>query len=151
MTSGMPKSARGWSVHEVLQMWGTTHNTVFAALEDSLGRDRVERLIVGQMRQAGRDAAETHLPDATEIGQAILAIEEPWGIEGRVVEATPNQFTREVSKCPWSYFRPLACQVFAWWMKGFVEGSNGQCQYSLDKMIPEGADACVWRVTRDAP
>lgn len=139
---------REGDVPRLLDMWGKTHHTIMGALEADLGRARLEAVLREPMRQAGRAAAEQALADAQEIGWAIVAIERPWDIEGRVVEDTPNRFRREVSSCPWSFFAPLGCEVFAWWMEGFVKGSNEEYEYSLEKLMPRGDAACAWTVAR---
>jgi len=145
----MPEA--GWTMEDVVTMWGKTHHTIISALQDSLGHDRLERDLRGPMQQAGRDAARSYPADAVAIGRAIMAIEEPWGIQGQVTTATPDHFVREVTHCPWSYFCPLGCEVFAWWMEGFVEGCNDRLRYSLEKLVPRGDAICRWSVQKQDP
>ncbi len=130
----------------LIDMWGEVHNAMIAALEKSVGRVGLERALREPMRRAGREAAEVGCRSADEIGRAIMSIERLWGIEGRVVADTRDCFTREVSACPWSFFSAFGCDVFAWWMEGFVSASNDACSYRLEKSIPRGDDVCVWSV-----
>ena len=140
-----------WTMADIVTMWGKTHHVIMSALQDSIGHERLERELRGPMQQAGREAARPRPADAVAIGRAIMAIERPWGIEGRVIKATPNHFVREVTRCPWSYFCPLGCEVFAWWMEGFVEGSNEHLRYALEKLVPRGDPTCRWSVEKQSP
>lgn len=139
---------RSVDTEQMLGMWGKVHHALASTLESVLDRQQAEHILRGPMLEAGRSAADKSRASASEIGRAILAIETLWGIEGRIIEDSPDQFTREVSTCPWSFFTPLGCEVIAWWMEGFVQGSNGEYNYSLDKSIPKGDAVCVWRIQR---
>lgn len=137
---------RSVEVERLIDMWGRVHNAMIAALEQSVGREGLERALREPMRRAGGEAAGAGRRTTAEIGRAIMDIERLWGIEGRVVADTPDCFRREVSACPWSYFGALGCEVFAWWMEGFVAASSDACSYRLEKSIPRGDDVCVWSV-----
>jgi len=132
----------------LIDLWGRMHSAIVGALTSRLGEEGVAEALRGPVRAAGREAAGEPLADAPAIGRAIMAVERLWGIAGRVVHDEPDRFVREVSHCPWSWFAPLGCEVFAWWMEGFVAGSNPAYVYSLEKLIPRGDDVCVWSVRR---
>jgi L-fuculose-phosphate aldolase len=139
---------RGAGAGPLLDMWGKVHETIISTLESELGRRPLELALREPLREAGRAAAKQPRADAGEIGRAILAIEKMWGIRGTIVQDSPDGFTREVTACPWSFFSPLSCEVFAWWMEGFVRGSNAAFDYLLDRSIPRGDGVCAWSVRR---
>lgn len=132
----------------LIDLWGGMHNAIFEALGRRFGEQQVKDALYQAVREAGREAAKTVRADAIDIGRAIMAVEKLWGIEGSIVEEAPDRFVREVTKCPWSYFKPLGCKVFAWWMEGFCHGSNAAYAYSLERLIPEGQECCRWSVRR---
>ncbi len=143
------KSARtNRELNHLIEMWGHVHDVIFSALEEECGRDKLEQTLREPLRRAGRESARESLPDASAIGRAIMAIEKLWGIKGKIVEQDEGKFVREVTDCPWSYFRPLGCEVFAWWMEGFVSGSGSDYNYHLEQSIPAGADTCIWSVRK---
>ncbi len=132
----------------LIGLWGGMHNAIFAALDSRFGEERVKDALCQVLRRVGREAAKTQRADAIDIGRAIAAMEKLWGIEGRIVEERADRFVREVTRCPWSYFTPLGCKAFAWWMEGFCRGSNGAYAYSLERLIPDGHEHCRWSVRR---
>ncbi len=129
-------------------MWGKIHNILVGKLEDELGEEHLRNALYQALWEAGGAAAEGHLDDAAAIGRQIMTIEESFDIKGRICEDTPHCFVREVTYCPWSYFRPLSCMLFAWWMEGFCYGLNPGFRYRLEKLVPRGDNSCVWSVSR---
>ena len=134
----------------IVGIWGQIHDAIMRKIEEQPEHGTVRDLFYRPVRQAGREAAESRLRDAAAIGRRILEIESLWNIAGRVMEETPDRFVREVTVCPWSGLTPLTCRYFAWWMEGFVEGSNPDYRYRLQQLIPEGAPTCVWQIERAA-
>jgi len=98
----------------LIGLWGRMHNAIFAALGRRFGEEQVKDALYEVVRNVGREAAKTARADAIGIGRALMSMERLWGTEGRIVEENPDRFVREVTKCPWSYFKPLGCKVFAW-------------------------------------
>jgi len=139
---------RNTEAERLLDMWGKVHNKIISALASELGRQQLEHILREPLRGAGREAAKESRTNASEIGRAILAIEKLWRIEGRVVQDTSEQFVREVNKCPWSFFTPLGCEIFAWWMEGYCRGLNDRYAYTLEQSVPEGAESCIWAIRK---
>lgn len=135
------------SQYEVIEIWGKVHNTIFTALTDSIGKEKLKDALYQPLKRLGQQSAQEINGDAQTAGEAIMQIEQYWKIEGRVVESNRSKFVREVSHCPWSYFKPMSCKVLAWYMEGFCEAINPNCRYKLEKLIPEGSDVCIWSVT----
>jgi hypothetical protein len=79
-----------------------------------------------------------------------MRLEQDFNLHGRVLEKGPERVVREVTECPWSSVRPASCWVFAWWMEGYCQGLNPAFRYRLEQLIPEGAETCVWSVSRHA-
>ncbi|MFW6164529.1 MAG: tRNA (N6-threonylcarbamoyladenosine(37)-N6)-methyltransferase TrmO [Planctomycetota bacterium] len=143
------KSQRGrGEVRRLVETWGRIHDAMVSAIEAASGTGRVRELLYEPIRELGRRAASGHAEDAEAIGREILRFEALWDIEGRVVEAGPERFVREVTACPWDYFHPLSCRVLAWWMEGFCEGLNAEFGYSLERLVPEGDACCRWTIAR---
>ncbi|MBN1675162.1 MAG: tRNA (N6-threonylcarbamoyladenosine(37)-N6)-methyltransferase TrmO [Kiritimatiellae bacterium] len=132
----------------LVDIWGRMHDGIMRKLEAQFGHRMLYDLLYRPVRAAGREAARERLADAAAIGRRIMGIEALWDIRGRVVEETADRFVREVTVCPWSGLTPLTCRYFAWWMEGFVEGSNADFAYRLKKLIPGGARTCVWHIER---
>ncbi|MFW6107353.1 MAG: tRNA (N6-threonylcarbamoyladenosine(37)-N6)-methyltransferase TrmO [bacterium] len=143
------KGSRGrGEVRRLVATWGRIHDAIVSRLGEELGAERVREMLHQPMWELGQGAAAERRDDAEAIGREIMGFEASWDIEGRVLEAGPERFVREVTDCPWAYFRPLSCRVLAWWMEGFCEGLNERFRYSLEKLIPEGAASCVWQIAR---
>ena len=130
----------------LVRAWGKMHDTIVRALREALGEGWLRDILYRPTWEFGRGAAEERKPDAAAIGRDIMRFEENWDLEGRIIEDTPGRFVREVTHCPWSYFSPLSCRIFAWWMEGLCQGMNERFLYRLEKTIPEGAPSCVWSV-----
>lgn len=131
----------------IIDMWGKVHNTVFEHLADSIGGDKLKEILYQPLKQLGEQRGRQIEGDARTIGEAIMNVEKHWEIQGRVIENNKSKFVREVSHCPWSYFKPIGCKVLGWYMEGFCEAVNPNCKYELEKLIPEGDDVCIWSIT----
>lgn len=132
---------------KIIDMWGAVHDAIITGLAREFTQDKIEKVIGEPLRQAGKENAKDNKSDARTIGRAILAVESHWNIQGTVLQETPFTFVREVTYCPWAYFKPLSCRVLAWYMEGFCEGINPRCKYRLEKLIPEGDEKCLWSIT----
>jgi tRNA-Thr(GGU) m(6)t(6)A37 methyltransferase TsaA len=139
-------SATDAELKRLIRTWGEIHDTIVRSLETAIGEARLRAILYRPVREIGGKEAEGRKADASTIGRQIMRFEESWGIEGRVIEDTSDRFVREVTHCPWSYFRPLSCKIFAWWMQGFCKGSNPRSEYCLQRMIPDGEVSCLWSV-----
>jgi len=143
------KGAAGERKAEALvDIWGRMHDGIMQKMGAQFADKRLDDLLHQPVRAAGREAAQERLADAAAIGREIMKIEALWNIQGQVLETGPNRFVREVTACPWSGLTALTCRYFGWWMEGFVEGSNKDFGYHLDKLIPAGDPSCVWRIER---
>lgn len=131
----------------LIGVWGTMHDTMIRQLADNFGENGIRAALYEPLRRLGEAAAERRAETAPEIGREIMAFEALWGIEGRVLEERPDRFVREVTHCPWSYFHPLSCKVFGWWVEGFSAGMNGRFEYRLERLIPEAAETCAWSLS----
>jgi len=130
-------------------VWGKMHNGIISLLEDHYGRRFVRELLYLPIWELGLGAAEDRrAEDAEAIGHEIMRFEEHFAVQGQILETGSDSFVREITKCPWSYFCPLGCNVFAWWMEGFCQGLNRDYEYRLEKLAAEGNKACVWSVRR---
>lgn len=146
------KAARTDSrTNELVTMWGKVHHILISRLEDACGQQSLQQILREPMQRAGAQSADQTRPDAAAIGRTIVSIEELWNIRGTVRLESSKCFVREVSKCPWSYFTPLGCEVLAWWMEGFFRASNSKYAYSLEKSIPAGDSVCLWSIRRRCP
>lgn len=143
-------SRSGKALQEVIDSWGKIHDVIMRGMEAELSEKRLRDLFANKMRALGRMSAQKQVGDAAGVGRRIMAFEKHWCIRGRVQRDTPQCFTREVTSCPWSYFSPLACKILGWYMAGFCEGLNPGCTYHLLKLIPEGAQTCVWEIRMKA-
>ena len=132
-------------LEHVITLWGHIHHVIIAEWVHYQGEENVENLLRKPLQEAGREAGKDLKADnARDIGHSIMAIEKMWGITGEITQEDTDCFVRRVDRCPWSYFCPLGCEVFVWWMEGFVDAANPDYSYSLDAAIPRGDGACVW-------
>ncbi len=143
-------SRTGKALQEVIDSWGKIHDVMMRGLEEALDEARLRDLFSVKMRTLGRTVAQTQAVDAAGVARRIMAFEKHWCIQGQVLRDTPQCFTREVTSCPWAYFSPLGCRILGWYMAGFCEGLNPGCTYHLLKLIPEGAQTCVWEIRMKA-
>jgi len=137
---------RGRELAELVDTWGRVHDTMVRALEAAFAKDALRDILYAPLYALGCEAAKETKRDARDIGRAIMRFEESWDIQGRVLEDAPGRFVREVTACPWSYFAPLSCRLFAWWMEGYCAAMNDEFAYRLENVIPEGDATCVWSV-----
>ncbi len=145
------KSSRAAAeVRRLTRSWGAIHDTIVRALEDALDEPRVREILYRPMFELGRRDAPEPKPDAPAIGEEIMKFEASWELKGRVVEERPDRFVREVSYCPWTHLSPMGCKILAWYMEGICRGMNEQFTYRLEQLIPEGAERCVWSITRES-
>ncbi len=132
---------------EIIETWGKVHNMIFASLNDHLDDEYLKEILYSPLKELGKQSAEGISGNARTAGEAIMDFEKHWDIEGKVIRNTRSEFVREVTYCPWAYFRPLSCRTLAWYMEGFCEGVNPDCCYKLQKLMPEGADVCLWIIS----
>jgi L-fuculose-phosphate aldolase len=141
-------SSTGAEVKALVRTWGSIHDAVFRNLEGEIGEKELKRILYRPMYELGRKEAPEGKIDAREIGREIMKFEASWNLEGSILEDRAERFAREVNCCPWSYFSPLGCKVFVWWMEGYCAGMNPEFVYRLEHLIPEGDKTCVWAVAR---
>jgi len=96
------------------------HSGIIEKATEEPREEKLAALLKSLVRAAGRDAATETRPDAPAIAREIMQIEELFGTRGTILEQTPDRCVRQVTWCPWSWFNPLSCRCFAWWMEGFV-------------------------------
>ncbi len=134
----------------LIALWSALHDAIVGAVEDELGRHGLRDVLYQRLFETARDAAVQSQPDATAIADEIMQLEQDFGLCGNVLERAPERVVREVTKCPWSNVRPASCRVFAWWMEGYCQGRNPLYRYHLEQLMTEGAETCVWSVSKQA-
>lgn len=135
----------------LIAFWAVMHDTIVGAIEDGLGYHGLQEVLYQPLFDAGYRAAVEHPADAAQIANEIMRLERDFNLRGRIVEEGPERIVREVTECPWANVRPAGCRVFAWWMEGYCRGLNPAFHYRLTQLIPEGAETCLWSVSRAAP
>lgn len=135
----------------LIAFWAMMHDTIVGAVEDGIGQQKLREVLYQPLYDAGFHAAARHASDAVGIADEIMRLEQDFNLRGRVVKKGPECVVREVIECPWANVRPAGCRVFAWWMEGYCRGLNPAFQYRLTELIPEGAERCVWSVSRAEP
>ncbi len=148
MTIARSRESTSATTAKLIALWAALHDAIVGAVENELGEQRLRDILYLPLRRAGREAAARTRPDATAIAEDIIRLEEAFDLDGRVLETGPEHVVREVTKCPWSSVRPASCKVFAWWMEGYCQGLNPAYCYRLEQLIPEGAETCIWSVSR---
>ena len=146
-SNGANDSGHGTAAR-LIALWATLHDTIVGAVKDGLGERGLRNILYQPLFEAGREAAVKDQPDATGVAEEIMRLEQDFDLRGRVLEKGPERVVREVTECPWSSVRPASCKVFAWWMEGYCQGLNPAFRYRLEQLIAEGAETCVWSVSR---
>jgi hypothetical protein len=148
MTSRPAHDSGAHKAAKLVALWATLHDTIVGAVEDGLGRRKLREMLYPRLFEAGEKAAASDPVDAAGVAEQIMRLEHDFDLQGRLLEQGPERVVREVTHCPWSTVRPASCRVFAWWMEGYCQGLNRAFRYRLEQLIPEGAETCVWSVSR---
>ena len=131
-------------------------DAVLKALIDRFGREEAHRIVHPYLHALGRSIGEGALKrglvgDATGIAtQAHFAESQLFGVEGEVVEVSPERVVKQVKSCPMEKCSVDFCKSFECLLSGVCEAMNPEYRWYMTKIIPAGDSICEWVVEKCA-
>ncbi|OPY31737.1 MAG: hypothetical protein A4E32_01339 [Methanomassiliicoccales archaeon PtaU1.Bin124] len=145
-------SERDDRIDTALAMWWVATVDAFVR---TVGQEKALIALTPVFRQIGRQDALKVAMDKKIIGHDAIALatyvnfwEEMMGIQGKIVESTPDRVVKENYSCPLARGPPEACKLLELSINGSAEEMSPDFSFMGTHAMTKGDHICRWVIER---